>query len=334
MRMLLTGGTGFIGSRLALIARERGLDVRTIGQVNTASEEFRRKLLEKAGVNLETGDLRDPAVARRAVESCDVVMHLAAAQHEANVPDSYFRDLNVGGTRNLLEASRQAGVSRFVFGSTIGVYGSAGDSGTLDESSPTRPANIYGQSKLEAEAVVREFGATLPITIVRISETYGPGDIRLLKLFRAISAGTFMIVGSGLNKRQLIHVDDLSRGLLAAMETPAARGETFVIAGKEVLTTRDMVEQIALALGRSPPRLRLPLWPFMTAAIVFEHTLKPMGIQPPLYRRRLDFFTKSYLFSTAKASRVLNHKPQIAFRDGARQVAQWYRDNGLLKRAV
>lgn len=329
MKLLLTGGTGFIGSRLALAARQRSLDVVVTGQVNTDAERARLAELNRAGVTIANGALQNADFARTVVTGCDAVIHLAAAQHEANVPDSYFEEVNVGGTRTLLEASRHAGVRRFVYGSTIGVYGSA-TGGTLDEESPPRPDNVYGRTKLAAEQQVHEFASALETTIVRISETYGPGDFRLLKLFRAIDRGAFLMIGKGENRRQVIHVQDLSRGLLMAMEHPAAIGHTFVLAGGEIMTTRQMVSDIAAALGRQQPNLSAPLWPFLVSAVLLEKTLKPLGIQPPLHRRRLDFFRKSFVFSTAKAQTVLGFSPSIAFRDGAAETAAWYRANGYL----
>jgi dihydroflavonol-4-reductase len=165
---------------------------------------------------------------------------------------------------------------------------------------------------------------------VRISETYGPGDFRLLKLFRAIDRGKFLMIGSGENRRQVMFVSDLVRALLLASEHPAASGEVFVMPGDEVLTTRQMVDVIAEVLGRRVPRARLPMWPFLAAAAVFEATFKPLGINPPLHRRRLDFFRKSFVFSTDKARRVLGFAPQVLFLEGARQTAEWYRAGGYL----
>jgi nucleoside-diphosphate-sugar epimerase len=329
MKMLITGGTGFIGSRLALAARTEGHQIVVAGQLNSDAERARAKELAAAGVHIVQGPLQDAAYARRIAEGCEVVIHLAAAQHEANVADAYFFDVNVNGTKTLLDACKTAGVKRFVYGSTIGVYGESNGE-ILDEGTAPQPLNVYGRSKLQAEETVKSFGQDLQICIVRISETYGPGDFRLLKLFRAINRGRFFIIGSGLNQRQVIHVLDLARGLMLAATSAAAVGETFVMAGVETMTTREMVRQIAVALGRSPPALRAPLWPFMAAAVFFEKTLTPLGIQPPLHRRRLDFFRKSFVFSTAKAQRVLGFKPQIPFAAGAAEAARWYREQGYL----
>jgi dihydroflavonol-4-reductase len=329
MKILITGGTGFIGSRLALQARRLGHDIVVAGQLNSVPERARSEELMSAGITIEQGPLQDPAYARRVTEARDIVIHLAAAQHEANVPDEYFFDVNVNGTRTLLDASKAAGVRRFVYGSTIGVYGESTGQ-ILDENSAPRPVNVYGRSKLKAEELVNTYRDALPVSIVRISETYGPGDFRLLKLFKAVNRGRFMIIGSGLNRRQAIHVNDLVRGLLLAADSPAAVGETFVMAGEEVLTTRDTVRQVADALGRPPPRVQVPMWPFLAAAVVMEKTLSPFGIQPPLHRRRLDFFRKSFVFSTAKARAVLGFTPVIPFSEGAVETALWYRKGNYL----
>lgn len=329
MKLLVTGGTGFIGSRLALDARRGGHQVVVAGQLNSAAEQQRAQELAGAGIGIEQGPLQDLNFARRVAAGCEVVIHLAAAQHEANVADSYFFDVNVIGTRTLLEASRLAGVRRFVYGSTIGVYGEYSGQ-ALDEDTPPRPMNVYGRSKLQAEGEVAAYRDRLETCIVRISETYGPGDFRLLKLFRAVDRGRFFIIGSGLNRRQAIHVADLVRGLMQATANPAAIGETFVMAGRETMTTRAMVQAVANALGRRAPRWRAPLWPFLAAAVTMEYTLKPMGINPPLHRRRLDFFRKSFVLSSAKAHRQLDFSPTLSFAEGTVDTATWYRANGHL----
>jgi dihydroflavonol-4-reductase len=254
---------------------------------------------------------------------------LAAAQHESHMPAAYFRSVNVDVVQQLLEECRAAAIRRFVYGSTMGVYGDASEQ-QLDEQSDVRPENPYQETKLAAEALVRTREYDFDTAIVRIAETYGPGDWRLLKLFRAIERGQFFMIGRGTNRRQCIHVNDLVRGLMLAAEHPAAVGETFIMAGREVMTTNEMVERIAIALDRKPPRVQLPMWPFLAAASVLEATLQPLRIHPPLHRRRLDFFRKSFVFSTVKAQRLLSFTPEIDFQSGAADTARWYRSRGLL----
>lgn len=330
-KLLVTGATGFIGSRLALRAHQHGIDVLATGRAELRIEAERLQELQAAGVRVEVGMLQDLALVDRLLQGRDTVIHLAAAQHEAEMPEAYFRTVNVDAVRTLLAACRDHDVRRFVYGSTIGVYGDASDS-LLDEDSPVRPENIYTQTKLEAESLVQSFGNHLQTSIVRIAETYGPGDQRLLKLFRSIARGHFFMIGRGNNRRQCIHVDDLVRGLLTAAQHPAAPGETFVFAGNEIMTTQEMVQRIAGVLQRKPPRLQLPMWPFVAAAGVMETALPPLHIAPPLHTRRLDFFRKSFVFSTARAQSLLDFQPAIDFRTGAADTVSWYRARGLLPR--
>lgn len=333
MKLLITGGTGFIGSRLSVRARAGGHDIVVVGLTNTDAERDRLEELQALGIEVRVGQLQDRDFVRASLVGCDAVIHLAAAQHEANVPDAYFHTVNVDATRTLLEACIDLGVKRFVYGSTIGVYGSANDT-ALDEESPPRPENIYGVTKLEAENLVKSHADRLDVTVVRISETYGPGDLRLLKLFKAVQSGWFAMIGRGLNRRQPIHVQDLVRGLLLAVEHPAAVGQTILLAGPAPLTTREMVRDIAAALDSSVRNVRLPMWPMLLAAHTLERALKPLHIQPPLHRRRLDFFKKSFWFSTTKAKRLIGFEPMIPFAVGARDTAGWYRREGLLEPAT
>ncbi|HZA28431.1 MAG TPA: NAD-dependent epimerase/dehydratase family protein, partial [Gammaproteobacteria bacterium] len=215
MKIGITGGTGFIGSRLAIKSLEQGHSVELLGQVNNAAELENQEMLKDRGINVTLGSVTEREQLFGLVQGCDIVFHLAAAQHEANVPDQHFWDVNVEGTRNVLEVSVEAKIKRFVHGSTIGVYGSA-LAGEIDEASSISPDNIYGVTKYEGERLALSFADKIPISIVRISETYGPGDRRLLKLFKAIKKNVFFMIGKGDNKHQLIYVDDLIEGMYLA----------------------------------------------------------------------------------------------------------------------
>lgn len=328
-RLLITGGTGFIGSQLALHAAGIGHPVTVASPINNDAERFRCDLLARAGISIVETTLDDTARLRDALAGQDAIIHLAAAQHEAEAPESHFHKVNVEGTRTLLQLATREGVRRVVHGSTIGVYGD-GRRGVLDELSPLAPDNPYGRTKAAGEAVVREFASRLDVAIVRISETYGPADMRLLKLFRAIKRGRYVTLGSGLNERQLIYVEDLCRALLAAARAPAAIGQTVILAGSERLTTDAMVASICKALGKPARSRHVPIWPFDMAARICETVMPPLGLKPPLHSRRLDFFRKSFRFSTERAARLLGFRPQVPFATGAQLTADWYREAGLL----
>jgi len=328
-RLLITGATGFIGCELAQLAQRSGHEVTAVSAINNEVERARSQRLAEAGMQVVVAALEDRAKLALALQGQDVVIHLAAAQHEAEASESHFRRVNVDGTRQLLGLAVAARVQRFVYGSTIGVYGAAA-SGVLDEQSPLAPDNLYGRTKAEAEIVVREFRAKIPVCIARISETYGPGDMRLLKLFRAVQRGRYMTIGNGRNQHQLIYVDDLNRGLLLAAQSPDAVDATFVLAGSELLTTDQMVEAIGAAVGRTGSPWHVPLWPFNLAALLCERTMPPLGMRPLLHRRRLDFFRKSFRFSTAAAEQLLGFRAEIGFAEGARRTAEWYRAQRML----
>lgn len=329
MKVLITGGTGFIGSRLACRCQQRGDDVVILAQENTNAEKDNLEKLRRDGFTIVLGSVIELEKVRQAVEGCDVVFHLAAAQHEANVPEQHFWDVNVEGTKNMLQASNEASVKRFVHGSTIGVYG-VEMQGELNEDSPKRPDNIYGKTKKEGEEVVISFKDKLPVTVVRISETYGPGDRRLLKLYKGIKNRSFFIIGNGENKHQLIYVDDLIDGMFMASEKKSALGEIFVLAGKEILSTKDMVDIISNLLKVKKLSFKAPMWPFYLLALLMEKTLRPLGIQPPLHRRRLDFFKKTLFFSDKKSSEVLGFKPKIDFKTGSELTIDWYDQEKLI----
>lgn len=328
MNVLITGGTGFIGSRLALKLLEQGNAVRVLGQVNNDAEAENKNRIERKGAEVVLASVTDREKIFAALEGIDIVYHLAAAQHEANVPDQVFWDVNVTGTKNVLEASVEAGVSRFVHGSTIGVYGSAME-GTITEETPLRPDNIYGITKLEGEKVARSFCDRLPVVIIRISETYGAGDRRLLKLFKTIKKNVFFMIGNGKNLHHLIYVDDLLDGLCVAATAETAVGKTFVLAGKEPLTTNEMVKTIADEVG-GKIRFRAPLPLFLLVATVMETVLRPLGIQPPLHRRRMDFFRKSFAFSPTLSAGLANFSPRYTFKQGVAETAKWYTEMNYL----
>ena len=329
MKVLITGGTGFIGSRLALALLESGDAVRVLGQANNEAEAANKEELEFRGAEVVLASVTDRDRLFAVLDGVDLVYHFAAAQHEANVPDQLFYDVNVTGTQNLLDASVQAGVKRFVHGSTIGVYGSA-ISGTIDEQSPLAPDNIYGITKLEGEQLVLSYQDKLPAVVIRISETYGPGDRRLLKLFKGVQKGVFFVIGNGRNLHHLVYIDDLIAGLRLAATEEKAVGQTFILAGEKPITTNEMVMAVAAALDTNPPRLRAPLAPFLMLAVVMEGALRPFGIQPPLHRRRMDFFKKSFALSSNMAAGVLGYAPQVDFWQGAKETAHWYNENNHL----
>jgi nucleoside-diphosphate-sugar epimerase len=275
--------------------------------------------------------LADPGSLPRAIRGVERVFHLAAVYREAKLSDRLYREVNVEGTRRLAEAALAEGGVPFIYCSTCGVHGDI-ENPPADETAPYRPGDIYQETKVEAEklllALHRKSG--LPVVILRPVGIYGPGDRRFLKLFRGVARRRFPLIGPGRVFYHLTHVEDVARGFLLAAETPLAVGEAFILAGERYTTVRELVELVAARAGRRPPWLRLPARPVYAAAVLCELFCRPLGIEPPLHRRRLDFYLKNRAFKTEKARRVLGWEPQVPLEQGIDETLAWYRARGWL----
>ena len=325
MRVLLTGATGFTGGALANRLVNEGAEVTAFVRSMTRAEPLREK-----GVHCREVDITDAKQVLRAFEPFDRVFHIAALYRTETSDRSEFTRVNVDATRNLAEAAKQAGVGRFIHCSTVGVQGRI-DHPPADEKYRTQPADHYQQTKLEGELVAREyFEAGLPGVVVRPAGIYGPGDLRFLKLFKAIQRGWFVLIGSGRSLYHFTYIDDLIDGFMLAGSHPRALGEVFTIGGASHVTIREAVDTIADVLDRPRPWLRIPAWPVELAAVACERICKPLGINPPLYPRRLEFFTMDRSFSIEKARSYLVYEPKVTLADGFARTAAWYRQRGLI----
>lgn len=326
MADLVTGATGFTGGHLARMLVSRGHRVRAL-----VRDRRRAADLEAAGIELVEGDLRDLAALDRAVAGIDRVYHIAAMYREAGLPAETYRAVNATAVRDVIAASKRAGVMRVVHCSTVGVHGDV-EHPPANEDAPLRPGDVYQETKLEGEKLARETGAQLGIevTIARPTGIYGPGDRRLLKLFRGVARGKFPILGSGTIFYHLTYIDDLVEGFRRCAVEPGGAGRTYILAGGEVTTLNELVALIADVAGVKPPTLHLPVWPVWIAGAACEAVCAPFGIEPPLYRRRVDFFTKSRAFDIARARQEIHYAPQVGLREGITRTLDWYRGQGWL----
>jgi nucleoside-diphosphate-sugar epimerase len=267
----------------------------------------------------------------RLVDGANAVVHVAAVYRTAGHPDSYYREVNVEGTERLLEAAAVAGVRRFVHTSTVGVHGHVANP-PADETTPMAPGDIYQATKAEAEALAHEFRRRrgLPVAVVRPGAIYGPGETRLLKLFRAIARGRYALVGDGRSFYHPVYIDDLVQGFLLALDREEAVGESFLICGPEYVTQAELAALIARHTGGRVLPFHLPAGPIQLAGDLVEAICVPLGIDPPLHRRRVDFWTKSRAFTIEKARRLLGYDPRVHLKDGIARTAAWYREAGWL----
>ena len=326
MRALVTGATGFTGGHLARTLLARGVRVRAL-----VRQAERGAALATAGAELSVGDVTDRRALEAAVAGMEVVYHIAAVYREAGVKDAVYRAVNAVAARDVIEAAAAAGVRRVVHCSTVGVHGDV-EHPPADEDAPLRPGDVYQRTKLEGEQLARDAGRRLGVEVVvaRPSGIYGPGDRRLLKLFRGVARRRFPMLGTGRIYYHLTYIDDLVEGLRLCGEHTAAASRTYILAGGEVTTLNELVMRIAHAAGVPPPRLRLPVWPFWVAGAVCEALCVPLGIEPPLYRRRVDFYTKSRAFDITRARHELGYEPRVGLDEGVARTLGWYRDHGWL----
>jgi dihydroflavonol-4-reductase len=323
--VLVTGATGFTGSYLVRSLVGDGRPVRVIVRSRSRAASL------PAGVDVREADITNPTAVASVMEGVGTVYHLAAAYREASHREDGYRRINVGATRNLLESASTAGIERFVHCSTVGVHGHVSNP-PGDETTAFSPADAYQRTKLEAELLALSYARDrgLPVTVARPTAIYGPADTRLLKMFRMIANGTFVMLGKRDIYYHMVFVDDLVAGLRLLGAHPAAVGEVFILGGDRYYLLKTIAGMIAGLLGVRRPRIRLPAAPFQIAGSLCEAICLPLGLEPPIYRRRVDFFTKSRAFSIEKAQRLLGYQPRVPLEEGLRRTLDWYHTNGQI----
>lgn len=328
MKVLVTGATGFTGGHLARHLLESGHQVTVLVRPPSAG---RASELQKAGAELHVGDLENAAEVTAATKGCEVIYHIAATYREAAQAAAGYTRVNVDGTRHVLEAAVAAGARRVVHCSTGGVHGHI-EHPPANETAPLAPRDVYQRTKLEAEQLAEAFGRRqrLEVVIARPIGIYGPGDMRFLKMFRGLARGRFPMLGRGDVFYHLTYIDDLVRGFQLCGDVPIAAGRTYILAGPEYTTLNELVSLIASELGVEPPRTHYPVWPVWLAGALCEAVCMPFGIEPPLFRRRVDFYRKSRAFDTTRAREELGYNPIVDLKSGIHLTADWYRGQGLL----
>jgi nucleoside-diphosphate-sugar epimerase len=325
-KALVTGASGFTGGYMVQNLIEHGYDVRVLVQGTSPLEK-----LKKQGVEFAFGDLRNADQIQNAMEDIEVVFHIAALYRTTDVPDSAYWDVNATGTENIMKAALDHGVKRVLHCSTVGVQGNIEDP-PADENAPFNPGDVYQESKLEGERIAmyyhREKG--LPVTVVRPTGIYGPGDWRMLKLYRMIQKRRFIMFGDGNVLYHLTFVTDCVEGFRLAAECPHAVGQIYTIAGDRYFTLNQFAETIAQQLNVPPPRLHLPVKPLYILSFFVEKICVALRTPPPIFRRRVDFFTKNRAFDFSKAVNELGYRPKVSLEEGIRRTIDWYIKNGLL----
>ncbi|MFZ2055469.1 MAG: NAD-dependent epimerase/dehydratase family protein [Candidatus Aminicenantales bacterium] len=322
MRAFVTGGSGFIGSHLVRSLLGRGFEVRALAH---------RSPLPPAGqLEIVVGDIGDRELLDRALDGVDILFHLASALGSSVIGRDEFRRINALGTECVLEAARRSGVGRVIHFSSAGVFGAVKKGEIAAESSPPAPITVYDKTKLEGEETALRFAREgLDVVVVRPGWAYGQGDRRTFKLIKAVCAGRLIMVTRGEALQTPVYIDDLITGVHLASEKGRS-GEIYHLAGGETMTVRDMARAIALACGKKPSRLFIPLLPARLAALLLEAAYAPRGKEAPFNRSKLSFFIHSKPLSIEKARGELGYAPEADFRSGITRTVSWYRSQGWL----
>lgn len=324
----IAGGSGFLGSHLVRRLGSAGYRIKIL--VRSAEKA---RTMESSADEIVVGsiDQKEPLLAL--CSGADYCINLVSNFRALGDDASQARQTNVVGALMLLEVASKAGIKRFIHTSTIGVHGDV-KSTPADESSPFNPGDDYQITKAEAERAVMDFlrkGSPMDVVVVRPTSIYGPDDLRMLKLFRMLQKGRFVKMGPCQSNFHAVFVDDLCEGYRLCLECPEAANEIFILGGDSYLPLEKYLETAAQALNVSPPSIRVPYLPMEWLGSLCELMCRPLGLSPPLSRRRVRFFKNNRAFSITKARKVLGYEPQVDLLSGMKRTVSSYKEQGLLE---
>ena len=327
MKILVTGGTGFTGSHLVRRLLQSGHDVTVLdNQRGLFFDE-----LEQLGAVMVLGSVTDETVLRAVIPGVDAIFHLAAAFRKVNLPKKVYWNVNVDGVRRLLELAAASAVGKIIYCSTQGVHGNV-DSPPGDETTPIEPEDYYQLTKYEGERVVLEFAERgLDVTILRPTAIYGPGDPgRFLMLYRQVKKGFFPFFGNGRALYHPLYVDNFVDAFLLALTNPNGKGQAYLIADKSYYPIKAIVLEIARIMEVDLRTFHVPFWMLYSISTIVEMIYKPLPMDPPLFRRRADWFRQNRAFKIEKATRELGYEPAVDLSEGLRRTFEWYKAEGYL----
>ncbi len=325
MIALVTGATGFIGSHLLPKLLENGHKVRCLARSGPA-----RQKLSGLPVEVCTGDLSDPASLAKAVRGADCVFHLAGLT-KTHI-ESEFYEVNARGTRNLAQAAARENpeLKKFIYLSSLSAAGPVLEGmPPLTEDIPPHPVSHYGKSKLMGEEAVLEIAGQVPVTILRPTAVYGPGDRDFYLFFKTIEKGLFFYWGEG--RYSLIYVEDLVRAIMEAAGRPGAKGSRnagiYFLSDGNIYTNTEIAAAIARAMPwakrEKPLKVPLPRFLLPMAAVFSGIGRRDSGIINRDKIREMGF--KDWCCDADRARRELGFEPKITLKEGVKWTADWYR---------
>ena len=326
MNATVIGGAGFIGCRLCEVLVSRGDSVTAFDKSPIRPE------LTRQGVTPILGDLLSENAVCLACHGTDAVFNLAGALGRWRTPVQELESANTVAPGFLVTCMASMAAGRVIHVSTTGVTGPLPDGVDASEDYPPNPVTDYQQTKLAGEqaAINAHKEAGVPLVIVRPGFVYGPGDRHKLSLFKTIAKGRMILVNEGKSRLHPTFVDDLVEGLIVASEKAPGNGEAYNIAGPRPVTTRELVETIADAVGVPRPQKSLSEGTLLRVAGIAESIGRILHREPPITRSRVKLLSESYACSIEKARRELGFEPKVDLTEGIRRTVEWYRRQGLI----
>jgi len=326
MRILLTGGSGFLGSYVAEQLSAEGHTVRAL--VRPASDK--RTLEKVANLEFAPGAVEKPEALGPAVQGCDVVVHVAGLV-KARSPAEFF-SVNEQGTKNLLAAAEKAGVKRFVYVSSLAAIGPSLDGKPVADDAPPAPVTHYGRSKQAGERAVLDAKDRLQVTVIRPPMVYGPRDRETLAFFTSVKNGVLPLLGDGKNTLSMVYGEDCARAITLAALTNTPSGRTYFVEDGAVYVWKDAVAEVEKAMGkRAWVRVGLPMFVLQISAALSQTWGKLTNTAQMLTLDKVNELKQPHWVCSGEgARRELGWEPKVKWAEGVKLAAAWYREQGWL----
>ena len=325
MRVLVTGGSGFLGSWVCELLSKRGDDVRAL--VRRTSNTKHLKTLER--VELAEGTIEDARSVEEAARGVDAIVHCAGLVKARN--EDELRAVNVEGSRNAMAAAKKHGVRRFVLVSSLEASGPSRD-GRPVAIEHEKPCTAYGRSKLAGEKAVLEHKDAVHTTVLRPGAIYGPRDVEILEAFKSIKRGLLPTFAGGNALGAFVWGPDCANACIRALQADVPSGSVyFVDDGGPAVSQREFLEMIEEALGRRAlVRVSLPKGLLKTVALGVEAYGRASGKAVMLTREKADMLLQHFVCDSSRTQKDLGWKPEVPLREGVGRAVAWYRENGWL----